>query len=296
MSEPPAGIVLLDKPCGVSSNGALQRVRRLLGGVKGGHVGSLDPLASGMLPICLGEATKIAGDILDGAKRYRFTIALGARTATGDAEGAVVETGVVPELKSQAVETLLKGFLGVTSQVPPMYSAIKRGGEPLYKLARAGVSVERSPRPIELFELSLLRLEGTALMLETRCSKGTYVRTLAEDVARALGTVGHVSYLRRLWVEPFEAEPMQTFESIESARASGGWPHILAPDYALRHLLAVHLGAVEAQRLRHGQPVLVPGAAAAPRVRLYDASGLFLGLGECDVRGNVQPRRMFIVS
>lgn len=286
------GILLLDKPYGLSSSAALQRVRWLLGGVKAGHVGSLDPLASGMLPICLGEATKVAGEILAGRKRYRFTVALGARTATGDLEGAVLQTAAVPELEPSGVEPILARFVGPQMQVPPMYSALKRGGQPLYKLARAGVTVERAARPIELFELSLVSLQGAALTLETLCSKGTYVRTLAEDVARALGTVGHVTALRRLWVEPFEGEPMQTLESVKSARESGGWPSWLPADWPLRHLPAVHLGPADARRILHGQAVQVAGAAAAPRVRLYEAEG-FLGLGECDAQGNVQPRRVF---
>lgn len=288
-----AGILLLDKPPGLSSNAALQRIRRLFGGIKAGHVGSLDPLASGMLPICLGEATKIAGDILAGRKRYRFSVTLGERTATGDTEGAVVETAPVPQLERGAIEATLQGFLGVSSQVPPMYSAIKREGQPLYKLARAGLSVERAPRPIELFELSLMAWQPQQLTLETLCSKGTYVRTLAEDVARALGTVGHVSALRRLWVEPFEGQPMHSLASISEAEPGSC---VLAPDIALGHLPAVSLRPEEIVRIQHGQAVTVPGAPAAPRVRLYGPGGLLLGLGECDARGNVQPRRMFSSS
>jgi tRNA pseudouridine55 synthase len=196
----PSGILLLDKPLGLSSNGALQRVRRLLAGAKAGHAGSLDPLATGMLPICLGEATKIAGDIVAGAKRYRFTIALGRRTATADAEGEVTEEAAVPALTRAGVEPVLAGFLGPRTQVPPMYSALKQGGAPLYRLARAGLSVERAARSIELHELVVLALGARSLELETRCSKGTYVRVLAEEIAGALGTVGHVSALRRLSV------------------------------------------------------------------------------------------------
>jgi tRNA pseudouridine55 synthase len=286
------GIVLLDKPCGLSSNVALQRVRRLLGGPKAGHVGSLDPLASGMLPICLGEATKIAGDILAGRKRYRFSIALGARTASGDREGAVVQTAPVPELSRELIEAALARFRGPQLQVPPMYSALKKAGQPLYKLARAGRSIEREARPIELFELVLQGCNGTQLDLETLCSKGTYIRTLAEDIAAALCTCGHVTALRRLWVEPFEAEPMLTLESIASARTSGGWPRILPADLPLRHLPAVSLDRVDVQRVQHGQAVHIPAAPAAPRMRLYDEGGVFLGLAQCDASGNVQPRRM----
>src|SRR5690242_11534227 len=177
------GILLLDKPLGLSSNGALQRVKRLLRAEKAGHVGSLDPLATGMLPICLGEATKIAGEILSGRKRYRFTVALGHRTATGDLEGAIVETLPVPTFDRAKLETILGTFVGRQKQVPPMYSAIKRDGQPLYKLARAGVEVERAPREIEIFELRLGAFDGVSVQLEASCSKGTYIRTLAEDIS-----------------------------------------------------------------------------------------------------------------
>src|SRR6516225_3489747 len=215
----PSGILLLDKPHGLSSNAALQRVRALYAREKAGHVGSLDPLATGMLPICLGEATKVAGDLLEGRKRYRFRIALGAATATGDTEGEVTASAPIPPLTTAAVEAALAQWRGVQQQVPPMYSAIKRAGQPLYRLARQGVSVPRAARAIEISELTLLRLEGAALELEAQCSKGTYVRVLAEDIARALGTCGHVTALRRLWVEPFAAQPMHTLESLAAARA-----------------------------------------------------------------------------
>lgn len=212
------GVLLLDKPAGLSSNAALQRVRRLLGADKAGHVGSLDPLATGMLPICLGEATKVAGEILSGRKRYRFTVGLGSRTATGDTEGDVVQTAAVPDLDGPRIDAALQSFLGSQSQVPPMYSAIKRGGQPLYKLARAGVEVEREPRHIEIFSLPRIRFDGSSLELEALCSKGTYIRTLSEDIARKLGTCGHVTALRRLFVEPFEGEPVSAGSRRNCAR------------------------------------------------------------------------------
>ncbi|HXZ61013.1 MAG TPA: tRNA pseudouridine(55) synthase TruB [Steroidobacteraceae bacterium] len=295
----PSGILLLDKPRGLSSNAALQRVRRLLEGAKAGHAGSLDPLATGMLPICVGEATKIAGDIVAGAKRYRFSIALGARTATADAEGAVTATAAVPALTRGAVESVLDAFLGARSQVPPMYSALKQGGAPLYRLARAGLTVERAPRAIEIYELKLLALEPRRLELETRCSKGTYVRVLAEEIAEALGTMGHVSSLRRLSVEPFGEEAMQTLESLAKICAAGGAVPLLPADYPLAHLTAVRLEAADAARLLKGQavPASVPGAAQLVagqtlRVRLYDEAGRFLGVGTADRAGYVQPRRL----
>lgn len=295
----PSGILLLDKPLGLSSNGALQRVRRLLAGEKAGHAGSLDPLATGMLPICLGEATKIAGDIVAGAKRYQFTVALGVRTATGDAEGEVTEEAPVPALTRAGVATVLGAFLGPRAQVPPMYSAVKQGGAPLYRLARAGLIVERAARTIELHELVVLALGADSLELETRCSKGTYVRVLAEEIAAALGTVGHVSALRRLAVEPFGSEPMQTLESLERTCAAGGEARLLPADYPLRHLPAVHLTAADAARLRKGQAVPAevpaandPGAGEAPRLRLYDEAGSFLGIGIAAGAHAVRPRRL----
>ncbi len=291
----PSGILLLDKPRGLSSNAALQRVRRLFNGEKAGHAGSLDPLATGMLPICLGEATKIAGDIVAGAKRYRFTIALGSRTATADAEGAVTAEAAVPALTRTGVGAVLKGFMGPRMQVPPMYSAVKQGGQPLYRLARAGRTVERAPRPIELYELVALALEARSLEVETRCSKGTYVRVLAEEIAEALGTVGHVSALRRLSVEPFGSEPMQTLESLEHTCAAGGAAPLLPADYPLRHLPAVHLTAADAARLRKGQAVpaaSAPAAGDAARLRLYDEAGRFIGIGVAAGAGAVRARRL----
>jgi tRNA pseudouridine55 synthase len=287
------GILLLDKPRGLSSNAALQRVRRLTGADKAGHVGSLDPLATGMLPICLGEATKVAGEITAARKRYQFSIALGARTATGDLEGEVVETGAVPVLAAAQVELVLDRFRGSQSQVPPMYSALKRDGQPLYKLARAGVTVERAARQIEIAELSLLGLAQGQLELVALCSKGTYIRVLAEDIARALGTCGHVVALRRLYVEPFDCEPMYTLVEVEAACEGGRVPGMIAADAALPGMPVVRLTAELAGRLAHGQTVVVAGGTPGGKVRLYDAQGRFMGLGEADTQGQVRPRRMF---
>lgn len=291
------GILLLDKPHGLSSNAALQRVRRLLGGLKAGHAGSLDPLATGMLPICLGEATKIASDIVSARKRYRFTIALGVRTTTGDAEGEPAAHAAVPALTKAQVEAVLAGFLGPGTQVPPMYSALKRAGEPLYRLARAGVAVERAPRAIELSALPLLGLDERSIELEADCSKGTYIRVLAEDIAARLGTCGHVAALRRLYVEPFEHEPMVTLEALEQDCAAGSRPTLLAVDFPLRHLRAVTLRGACLERLLHGQAVgatldPLPPAGGTLRVRIYDEAGRFLGIGIADASGVVQPRRL----
>ena len=287
----PSGFLLLDKPRGLSSNGALQRVRALFGREKAGHVGSLDPLATGMLPICLGEATKVAGEILEGRKCYRFTVTLGARTTTGDAEGVVSERAAIPALERSHVEAVLARFVGPSQQVPPMYSAIKRAGQPLYRLARAGVTVERAPRPIEVSQLRLLTLAPETLALEVLCSKGTYVRVLAEDIATALATLGHVSVLRREYVEPFQGETMRTLESLAETHARGEESSLLSVDWPLGHLPAVHLEPDEARRVCHGQPVRVADAPRTRRVRLYGDQG-FLGIGASDADGVVYPRRL----
>jgi tRNA pseudouridine55 synthase len=287
------GILLLDKPLRLSSNAALQKTRRMLGASKAGHVGSLDPLATGMLPICLGEATKIAGDILSGRKMYRFTVALGTRTSTGDTEGGVVETLPIPSFDEARLEAVLTQFLGNQTQIPPMYSALKKDGQPLYKLARAGIEVERAARQIEIFRLQREAASPDSLNLEVLCSKGTYVRTLAEDIAKALGTCGHVKALRRGYVEPFDNAPMETLESIASAIEAGGRPVILPADAPLQHMPAVRLDSTATAKIMHGQPVLSGMSGTAGRVRLYGAQGAFIGIGESDGAGGVRPKRLF---
>jgi tRNA pseudouridine55 synthase len=289
-----SGILLLDKPEGLSSNTALQRVKRAMGATKAGHVGSLDPLATGMLPICLGEATKIAGDLCAGRKRYRFEIALGTRTDTGDREGAVVETLPVAALDQARIEAVLARLRGPQRQVPPMFSAIKRAGQPLYRLARAGIEVERAAREIEIDDLRGRAAGAGALELEALCSKGTYIRVLAEEIARALGTCGHVSRLRRLWVVPFEHESMLTLSQVEAARDAGALPDLIAPDRALPTLAAVTVSERAALQLAHGQAIASTEPRGPCRVRLYDEKGRFLGLGEADGEGAIRPRRMFV--
>ncbi|HNR23432.1 MAG TPA: tRNA pseudouridine(55) synthase TruB [Steroidobacteraceae bacterium] len=294
----PSGILLLDKPRGLSSNAALQRVKRAYGAAKAGHVGSLDPLATGMLPICLDEATKVAGEIVAGAKRYEFTVALGTRTATGDVEGEVVESQPVPTLDSMRVESVLASLHGEQQQVPPMFSALKRDGRPLYELARRGIEVERAARGITIHRLALVDLREGALDLAVECSKGTYVRTLAEDVARALGTCGHVTRLHRAWVAPFEGERMHALEAVEAACAAGAPVPLLPIDRGLPDWPAIELSAAAVARARQGQAIGradLPRGAAAPgaMVRMLDPTGRLLGLGEVDGFGGLRPRRIF---
>lgn len=298
------GIVLLDKPLGLSSSAATQRVRHLLGKPRAGHVGSLDPLATGMLPICLGEATKIAGVMLDGHKCYRFTVALGARSSTGDAEGEIVATARVPLLTDAMIEAALSGFIGMQSQIPPMYSAIKRQGKPLYKLARAGVTVERAARTIEIVELhcqvwrqAAANAEGdyagSELDCLVVCGKGTYVRTLAEDIAVALGTLGRVTALRREWVEPFVRTPMCSLDRLQAAVQAGEPLPLIAPADALPNMPRVRLAPAAAARLQQGQRV---SAATLPAgtVLVQDDAGGMLGLALSDGAGELQPQRLFV--
>jgi tRNA pseudouridine55 synthase len=292
LSDPWAGLLLLDKPVGLSSNAALQRVRRLAGGVKAGHCGSLDPLASGMLPICLGEATRLAGELLAARKAYRFGIQLGERSSTGDAEGEIIERLAVPPLTTAAIAAALARFRGSHSQLPPMYSALKRDGTPLYRLARAGVTVERAARAISIDELELLALEGERIELRLLCSKGTYVRVLAEDIARALGTCGRLYSLRRDYVEPFSDAPMCSLEQLQALGPHAqAWP-LLRADRAVQHLPRLPLEATAVAALYQGRAIALPHLTAAVW-RLYDVEGRFLGLGSSDGAGQLRVRRLF---
>ena len=289
----PTGILLLDKPQGLSSNGALQRVRKAFGAQSAGHVGTLDPMATGMLPLCLDEATKVIAEIESGAKCYEFTLQLGARTDTGDAEGSVVAEAPVPPLVSARVESALAAFRGVQKQVPPMYSALKRDGRPLYELARQGVEVEREARTIDIRRLELVALRDSALELVCECAKGTYIRVLGEDIARQLGTLGHLTRLRRLWVEPFKGMPMTTLEDAlaQAANPAG----LMPPDAALQALPRAGLDEGQVVALRHVQAVRAgtePVTHGGRRVRVYGPDGAFLGLAEPTPDGRLQPRRL----
>lgn len=287
------GVVLLDKPAGMTSNRALQAVRSLFKARKAGHTGSLDPFATGMLPCCLGEASKTAGFMLEADKRYRAEACLGTATATGDVEGETVRTAEVPRLAEGAVRTVLRTFVGTQQQVPPMYSALKHQGRPLYELARAGQEVERQPREVSIHELTLRRWASPRLEFEVSCSKGTYIRTLAEDIAAALGTCGHLRALRRLAVGGFREEDMVSLDALEHAAAAGCLERFLLPvDAGLSHWPILELEDDLAVRFRHGNPVPFDGSEAGP-ARVYDRRGQLLGLGELDERGLLRPRRVF---
>lgn len=292
--RPISGILLFDKPVGWSSNFALQRVKRTFDARKAGHTGSLDPLASGMLPICLGEATKVSGFLLGSDKEYRVRMALGSRTATGDAEGPVVAHGP-DRLSRSELERALAACSGRQLQVPPMHSALKHQGRRLYELARAGVEVDRPARPVEIRRLEIETYSDCQPILRVLCSKGTYIRTLVEDVAVAAGTVAHVAELRRLAVAPFTAGMMVTADELDQAASAGqdALDGLLLPlDEALGSLPRVDLDAGQARRVRQGQELGGVDPALSGPVRLYDPAGRFLGIGECLPGARLVPRRL----
>jgi len=289
------GIVVLDKPKGHGSNQALQEVRRLFDARKAGHTGNLDPMATGVLPICLGEATKVSAFLLDADKGYRGTIRLGSRTDTGDAEGRVVETAPVPDLDRATVEAALARFTGRIEQIPPMYSAVKQGGQPLYKLAREGEEVERKPRTITIHGLTLLEMGEGALVLDVQCSKGTYVRTLAEEIAAELGTVGHLEALQRTRAGPFRLEQAVTLESLRETAEAGLEAldaRLLPAETGLEDWPEVRLSATSARYIRQGQAVMVPNAPVDGWVRLFEGEAAFLGIGCVLDDGRVAPKRL----
>ena len=294
-----SGIVLLDKPAALTSNQALQRVRRLYRAGKAGHTGSLDPLATGMLPVCLGAATKVCSHLLDARKSYRVTARLGQSTDTGDAQGAVVGDSPAVEFSKAAVEKVFDGFTGEYQQVPPMYSALKHKGQRLYKLARQGVEVPRKPRTIRIFELKLRRLRPAELEFGVTCSKGAYVRTLVEDIARALGTLGHVRALRRTSVGPFKEAQMVTLPALVDIAREGleALDRCLIPvDRALVSLPRVVVPAPLRGPLVDGRTVPVETDWPRGEVRIYAPDDEFLGIGEVSAARRLAPRRVFAAS
>lgn len=288
------GLILLDKPIGITSNTALQKLKRLFNANKAGHTGSLDPLASGLLPICLGEATKISSYLLDSDKAYIGTCKLGVTTRTADAEGEILEQKPVENYSVDTINEVLQRFTGTIEQIPPMHSAIKQGGQPLYKLAHQGIEVERQPRTIHIHELKLMRHEGDELDIEVRCSKGTYIRTLAEDIGQVLGCGAHLSVLRRTQVGPFGLERAVSMETLE-ALAEEGFDEldrqIVPIEEALADWPEVELSENSAFYLCRGQAIQVSNAPTSGLVRL-SANQRFLGIGEILDDGRVAPRRL----
>ncbi|MCL7941292.1 tRNA pseudouridine(55) synthase TruB [Halomonas sp. ATCH28] len=291
---PVNGVLLLDKPAGLSSNHALQRARRLFQAQKAGHTGTLDPMATGLLPVCFGEATKFSAHLLEADKVYRTRVELGAITDTGDAEGEVVERRAVPRLTEADVEGVLARFRGEIDQVPPMYSALKHQGRKLYELAREGKSIERAARRVRVYDARLLSLADAAFELEVRVSKGTYIRTLAEDIGQVLGCGAHISALRRLETGPFTSEGMLTLDALEALPGQAEREAVLLPvDVLVDHLPRIGVDAAAASRLAHGQAARVePGElAGGETARLY-CDGAFLGLGVVAGPQEVAPKRL----
>ena len=289
------GIVLLDKAYGLSSNRALQQVKTLFRARRAGHTGSLDPLATGMLPICLGEATKVAGHLLGARKAYRAELELGVVTTTADREGEVVATRPVPELDSDAIERALARFRGPIRQRPPAHSALKQGGERLYLKARRGEDVVVPERDVQILRLDCVSYLRPTLTIEVECSTGTYIRSLAVDLGEALGCGAHLSGLRRLWVEPFERDAMWSMDELgERVRQGGSEGLVLPIDAALRGWPETRLDAAETARLRRGMEVARADLDWTGACRVYDAQGALCALGERGSNGMVRPKRLFL--
>ncbi len=308
--RPVSGILILNKPVGMSSNNALQRVKYLMFAAKAGHTGSLDPLATGVLPICLGEATKFSRFLLDSDKGYKSTFRFGVTTETGDSDGEVVAQQSAAKVTRKAVEKAIEQFRGEIQQIPSMYSALKVNGEPLYKLARQGIEVEREARPVTIFEYELLDFrsaqECSTDIAEAdvyiRCSKGTYVRTLAEDLGAELGCGAHVCTLHRTQAGPFtdaDAISLEELERLREGKRGEDLDYLLKPaDTAVADLMVVELPGSVAWYFRQGQPVMAMEAYRDAQegdiVRIFQDDGLFLGVGEVLDDGRVTPRRLVV--
>ena len=284
------GVLLLDKPQGMSSNAVLQAVKRLFNAQKAGHTGTLDPLATGLLPLCFGEATKFSQTLLEADKRYVAALVLGVRTDTGDAEGSVIQARA-PAVTREKMQVVLDRFTGEIDQVPPMYSALKRHGRPLYELARQGVLVERLARRVRIHSLELRRWEGVKLEIEVHCSKGTYIRTLADDIGEALGCGAHVVGLRRIGIGAFVVDDAITPERMGELEPSEREACLLPVDALVQGLPRTDLEPCVAACFLHGQAVQAAAAASAGACRVY-GDGLFLGLGQARPDGLFAPLRL----
>ncbi len=293
-----SGILLLDKPGGVSSNRALQIAKRLLGARKAGHTGTLDPMATGLLPICFGDATRFSSALLGANKSYEATLRLGYISTTGDAEGdiSVAEGVSCHDLKDLGpqVEMVLKSFTGLITQMPPMYSALKHRGRPMYVYAREGLEIERQPRAVTIHELRLMVIDGDEIRLGVRCGSGTYVRTLAEDIGKALGFGGaYLTALRRTTIDDFDLSQAYTLDTLENMSICERDSRLLTVDTLLRDLAAVTLEAPAAAALRQGRSVAgVSNAVGGEKIRLYDEEKNFLGLGEVTAGGDIAPKKI----
>ena len=283
------GVLLLDKPLGMTSNDALQKARRLFSAAKGGHTGTLDPLATGLLPLCFGEATKFSADLLDADKTYEAVLKLGVTTDSGDAEGQVTSTATVDVNKAQIAEVLPQ-FVGDIQQIPPMHSALKRNGRPLYELARKGIEVERELRAVTIFAIDCLDFSGDLLTLRVACSKGTYIRVLAADIGKALGCGAHLAALRRTVVGDIRLEKTVTLAELETLDEGARMERLLPVDALLQSLPVVLVEGAEADRFSHGNPVSLP-AGLSGKIRVY-ADGRLIGVGEPGHGDLLWPKRL----
>lgn len=294
-----SGIVLLDKPTGLSSNAALQQVKRLFDANKAGHTGSLDPLATGVLPLCLGEATKVSQFLLDSDKQYRATIKLGERTDSADSEGEIISSCEKFEVSESDVNAALASFRGEIQQIPPMHSALKVDGVPLYKRARKGEVIERQPRTVVIYSIELVRFARTEIVLEIACSKGTYIRTIADDLGEMLGCGGHITALHRMKAGAFSEDACHSLEFLAGQKEASGFvglDELLIPmDQAIQELPAVVLPSITADFVKNGQAVLVSHLPAEGLVRLYEDEQ-FLGIGCIDDDGKVAPKRLVVAQ
>ncbi len=288
-----SGVLLLDKPHGISSNAALQQAKRLYQAAKAGHTGNLDPIATGLLPVCFGEATKFSQFLLDANKTYQAVFTLGQTTNTGDAEGEVLTRRPV-DVARDRVEAVLKQFVGTIEQVPPMHSAIKFQGRALYTYARAGMEIEREARKVNIYSLSLDGFEGDTVRVTVECSKGTYIRVLAEDVGQALGCGAFMQALRRIRIGGFDIGQAATLPQLEAMGLADRDGALLPPDCLVENMPRIELDADSAYYVRRGQSVWLPKQKAGGLVRLYDEKQMFMGLGQIGDDGKVAPKRLVI--
>ena len=291
------GVVLLDKTSGGSSNFVLQQVKHLFDANKAGHTGSLDPLASGLLPICLGQATKVAQFLLDNDKRYFVRAKLGQVSSTGDSEGKVVNFGSTQDIDEDSIRKVIAQFVGSINQVPPMYSALKRNGTPLYKLARKGIEIDRSPRQVNIHEINFFNLVDEVVSIEVSCSKGTYIRTLVEDIGKSLGCGGYVIELRRTGFAHFDLSESRTYEqllelkeqSLESLDSI-----ILGADDMIPNLESIYLDAEQTSDIRLGKKIKYNGFSMPQKLKMYDYDKQFMGIGESNLMSEILPKRLFV--
>ena len=292
-----SGVVLLDKASGSTSNHALQQVKRLFSANKAGHTGSLDPLASGLLPICLGQATKVAKFLLDEDKRYFVRAKLGQVSSTGDSEGKIISFGSTQGIDESSIRVILSNFIGGINQVPPMYSALKRNGTPLYKFARKGIEIKRDSRLVTIHEINFLDFEDAVVNLEVFCSKGTYIRTLVEDIGKSLGCGGYVVELRRIGFGHLKLSDSKTYEQLSKLKEQS--PDsldsvLIGADKMLPNLKSVYLDSDQTRDIKLGKKIEYPGFSTSHKLKLYDNNKQFLGIGESNPISEIQPKRLFV--